>query len=155
MADTELNMGGKEFARSRLSRLAAGLGGDEIAIAVVGAHLSAWRSIANEGARRSPAGRPQQPRRTTALCASHHAAKPGMLRVEKGAGSSDRAGALGAVGGSVRKFVAADSRPAVDRTVRLADGRGVRVLSSNPDSTDARDISAFGGWRASVAEKRL
>jgi len=38
--------------------------------------------------------------------------------------------------------------------VRLDDGRGVKGFIVEPADIDgARDISAFGGWRAFMAEK--
>jgi allophanate hydrolase len=39
-------------------------------------------------------------------------------------------------------------------TVRLADGRSVKGFLVEPAAINgARDISAFGGWRAFMAEK--
>src|SRR5258706_2394595 len=79
--------------------------------------------------------------------------KPGMLRVEAGAGSSIEleVWALGAA--SFGKFVAAIPPPLSIGTVRLADGRGVKGFIVEPaDIAGARDISAFNGWRAFVTE---
>ena len=51
------------------------------------------------------------------------------------------------------KFVAAIPPPLSIGTIRLADGRGVKGFIVEPAAIDgARDISAFGGWRAFVAE---
>ena len=51
------------------------------------------------------------------------------------------------------KFVAAIPPPLSIGTVRLADGRGVKGFIVEPAAVDgARDISAFGGWRAFMAE---
>jgi len=151
-ADTKLNMGRQKFAAAASRGLAAGLGqrrnrhrGGRRASLRHGAQLRI------EGARRSPAGGRNNGAGLQALCASHHAAKPGMLRVEKGAGSVDRAGALGAVGGSVRKIRRRDPAAAVDRDGASGGWPQVKGFIVEPADVDgARDISAFGGWRAFV-----
>ena len=52
------------------------------------------------------------------------------------------------------QFVAAIPPPLGIGTVRLADGRGVKGFVVEPVAINgARDISAYGGWRAFVAEK--
>jgi hypothetical protein len=51
------------------------------------------------------------------------------------------------------EFVAAIPPPLSIGTVRLADGRGVKGFIVEPTAiTGARYISAFGGWRAFMAE---
>jgi allophanate hydrolase len=77
-----------------------------------------------------------------------------MLRVEKGAGSSIELELWALSAAAFGKFVAAIPPPLSIGTVRLADGRGVKGFIVEPaDVNGARDISAFGGWRAFVAEK--
>jgi allophanate hydrolase len=50
-------------------------------------------------------------------------------------------------------FVAAVPPPLSIGTIRLADGRGVKgFIVEAADVDGAREISAFGGWRAFVAE---
>jgi allophanate hydrolase len=80
--------------------------------------------------------------------------KPGMLRVEQGTGSSIELELWALSAAAFGKFVAAIPPPLSIGTVRLADGRGVKGFIVEPADVDgARDISAFGGWRAFVAEK--
>ena len=51
------------------------------------------------------------------------------------------------------QFVAAIPPPLSIGTVRLADGRGVKGFIVEPTAVNgARDISAFNGWRAFMAE---
>ena len=80
--------------------------------------------------------------------------KPGMLRVETGKGTSIALEVWVLPPASFGKFVAAIPPPLSIGTVRLADGRGVKGFIVEPADVDgARDISAFGGWRAFVMEK--
>ena len=51
------------------------------------------------------------------------------------------------------KFVAAIPPPLGIGTIRLADGRGVKGFVVEPVAVEgARDISAYGGWRAFMAD---
>ena len=51
-------------------------------------------------------------------------------------------------------FVAAIPPPLGIGTIRLAGGRSVKGFVVEPAAINgARDISAFGGWRAFMAEK--
>jgi allophanate hydrolase len=80
--------------------------------------------------------------------------KPGMLRVEQGAGSSIKIELWALSAAAFGKFVAAIPPPLGIGTIRLTDGRGVKGFLVEPAAiTGARDISAFGGWRAFIAEK--
>jgi allophanate hydrolase len=79
--------------------------------------------------------------------------KPGMLRVEAGSGTSIalEVWALGAA--AFGKFVAAIPPPLSIGTVRLKDGRGVKgFIVEATEVSGAKDISAFGGWRAYMAD---
>ena len=79
--------------------------------------------------------------------------KPGMLRVEAGTGSSIELELWALSAGSFGKFVGAIPPPLSIGTIRLADGRGVKGFLVEPAAVNgARDISAFSGWRAFVAE---
>ncbi len=79
--------------------------------------------------------------------------KPGMLRVEKGTGTSIELEIWALSAASFGKFVAAIPPPLSIGTVRLGDGRQVKGFLVEPADIDgAREISAFGGWRAFVAE---
>jgi allophanate hydrolase len=80
--------------------------------------------------------------------------KPGMLRVAAGAGTSIELEIWALSAAAFGKFVAAIPPPLSIGTVRLDDGRGVKGFIVEPADIDgARDISAFGGWRAFMAEK--
>jgi allophanate hydrolase len=154
-ADTKLNMGGRSLPQPPLATLPQNLGGDEIAIAVVGAHLS---GMPLNGELKALGGRLLETA-TTAPDYRLYALpttppKPGMLRVEKGAGSSIELELWALSAAAFGKFVAAIPPPLSIGTVRLADGRGVKGFIVEPADVDgARDISAFGGWRAFVMEK--
>ena len=79
--------------------------------------------------------------------------KPGMLRVEAGTGSSIELEVWALPAAAFGQFVAAIPPPLSIGTVRLADGRGVKGFIVEPAAVNgARDISAFSGWRAFVAE---
>src|SRR5216683_385834 len=132
----------------------AGLSGDEIAIAVVGAHLSGM-ALNNElkalGGRLLEAASTAPDYKLYALDTSPP--KPGMLRVAAGTGSSIELELWALSAASFGKFVAAIPPPLSIGTLRLADGRGVKgFIVEAADINGARDISAFGGWRAFVTE---
>jgi allophanate hydrolase len=153
-ADTKLNMGGRSLPQPPLATLPQNLGGDEIAIAVVGAHLSAMAlngELKALGGRLLEAAITAPDYRLYALPTTPP--KPGMLRVEKGTGSSIELELWALSAAAFGKFVAAIPPPLSIGTVRLADGRGVKGFIVEPADVDgARDISAFGGWRAFVMD---
>jgi allophanate hydrolase len=153
-ADTKLTIGSKNLPQPPLAMVPAGLSGDEIAIAVVGAHLSGM-ALNNElkalGGRLLEAASTAPDYKLYALDTSPP--KPGMLRVSAGAGSSIGLELWALSAASFGKFVAAIPPPLSIGTLRLADGRGVKgFIVEAADINGARDISAFGGWRAFVTE---
>jgi allophanate hydrolase len=153
-ADTKLTMGAKGLPQPPLASLPAGVRGDEIAIAVVGAHLS---GMALNGELKALGGRLLEQARTAPdyklYALDTTPPKPGMLRVQAGAGSSIELEVWALPAAAFGKFVAAIPPPLSIGTVRLADGRGVKGFIVEPaDIGGARDISAFNGWRAFVAE---
>jgi allophanate hydrolase len=153
-ADTKLTMGSRLLPQPPLAALPAGVSGDEIAIAVVGAHLS---GMALNGELKALGGRLLEQARTAPDYKLYALAttppKPGMLRVEAGTGSSIELELWALSAGSFGKFVAAIPPPLSIGTIRLADGRGVKGFLVEPAAVDgARDISAFSGWRAFMAE---
>jgi allophanate hydrolase len=154
-ADTKLAMGSTGLPQPPLAVLPAGMSGDEIAIAVVGAHLSGMvlnGELKALGGRLLEAAATAPDYRLYALDSTPP--KPGMLRVEAGTGSSIELEVWALPAAAFGKFVAAIPPPLSIGTVRLADGRGVKGFIVEPVDVDgARDISAFGGWRAFVAEK--
>ncbi|CAN7694440.1 allophanate hydrolase [Bradyrhizobium sp. LjRoot220] len=153
--DTGLKMGAKGLTQPPLVAPSSELSGDEIAIAVVGAHLS---GMALNGELTTLGGRLLE-ETTTAPDYKLHALdttppKPGMLRIEPGAGSPIKLELWALSAASFGKFVAAIPPPLSIGTIRLADGRGVKGFLVEPAAVNgARDISAFGGWRAFMAQK--
>jgi allophanate hydrolase len=153
-ADTKLTLGSRCVPQPALGNLQAGVAGDEIAIAVVCAHLS---GMALNGELKLLHGRLLETA-TTAPDYKLYALdttppKPGMLRVEVGTGSSIELEIWALPAAGFGEFVAAIPPPLSIGTVRLADGRGVKGFIVEPTAiTGSRDISAFGGWRAFMAE---
>jgi allophanate hydrolase len=154
-ADTKLDMGSRSLSQPPLAPLATGLSGDEIAVAVVGAHLS---GMALNGELKALGGRLLE---ATATAPDYKLyalrgtmpPKPGMLRIEAGTGSSIAVEVWALSAAAFGKFVAAIPPPLSIGTIRLADGRDVKGFLVEPAAiTGARDISHFGGWRAFMAE---
>jgi allophanate hydrolase len=152
-ADTKLKIGAKGLAQPPLAPLPASPGGD-LAIAVVGAHLS---GMALNGELRTLGGRLLE----TAITAPDYRLyalpttppKPGMLRVEPGKGTAIELEIWALPPAAFGAFVAAIPPPLGIGTIRLADGRSVKGFVVEAAGVDgARDISAFGGWRAYMAE---
>lgn len=154
-ADTQLTLGAGSLPQPPLATVPAITSGDEIAIAVVGAHLS---GMALNGELTELGGRLLEATATAAdyklYALDTTPAKPGMLRVAPGTGSSISLEVWALPAAAFGKFVAAIPPPLSIGTVRLADGRGVKGFIVEPvDISGARDISAFGSWRTFVAEK--
>jgi allophanate hydrolase len=153
-ADTKLTLGSRSLPQPPLAALPASVSGDEIAVAVVGAHLS---GMALNGELKALGGRLLESTTTASdykLYALDTAPpKPGMLRVEAGTGSSIELEVWALSAAAFGKFVAAIPPPLSIGTIRLADGRGVKGFIVEPAAVEsARDISEFSGWRAFMAE---
>src|SRR5205807_3664249 len=153
-ADTKLKIGAKGVIPPPLAALPVSANADEIPIAVVGAHLSGM--VLNVELK-SLGGRLLE-RTVTAPDYKLYALpttppKPGMLRVEAGKGSPIELEVWALSASAFGKFVAAIPPPLSIGTIRLADGRGVKGFIAEPAALNgARDISAFGGWRAYLAQ---
>jgi allophanate hydrolase len=152
-ADTRLPVGAKFLPQSPLAALPPP-SGDGIPIAVVGAHLS---GMALNGELQALGGRLIEETATAPdyklYALRTTPPKPGMLRVEQGAGSAIRLELWALSPASFGKFVAAIPPPLSIGTIRLADGREVKGFLVEPAAINgARDISAYGGWRAYMAE---
>jgi allophanate hydrolase len=152
-ADTKLTLGSRSVPQPPLATLPASVSGDEIAIAVVGAHLS---GMVLNGELKALGGRLLEATSTAPdykLYALDSAPpKPGMLRVEAGTGSSVELEIWALSAAAFGKFVAAIPPPLSIGTIRLADGRGIKGFLVEPTAINgARDISAFRGWRAFMA----
>ena len=154
-ARTKLTLGAKGVAMPPLADLKLALTGDEIPIAVVGAHLSGMAlnsELKAHGARLLEATSTTPDYRLYALPTTPP--KPGMLRVEAGTGTSIEIELWALPAAAFAKFVAAIPPPLSIGTVRLKDGRGTKgFIVEAADIGSAKDISAFGGWRAFVAGK--
>ncbi len=152
-ADTGLGVGSKHLPQPPLAALRATAASNEIAIAVVGAHLSGMAlngELTSLGGRLLEATKTAPDYRLYALNTTP--AKPGMLRVEAGAGAAIELELWALSDEAFGKFVAAIPPPLSIGTVRLADGRSVKgFIVEAADVTQARDISSFGGWRAYAA----
>ena len=153
-ANTKLKIGSKGLTPPPLAAPSSQVSGDEIAIAVVGAHLS---GMVLNGELQTLGGRLLE-EATTAPDYKLYALdttppKPGMLRVEPGAGASIKLELWALSAAAFGKFVAAIPPPLSIGTIRLADGRGIKGFLVEPTAINgARDISAFRGWRAYMAE---
>jgi allophanate hydrolase len=152
-ADTRLAMGARSLPQPPLAALAEGGSADEIPIAVVGAHLS---GMALNGELKALGGRLLECTATAPdyklFALDTTPPKPGMLRVEPGAGSSIELEIWGLPAAAFGTFVAAIPPPLSIGTIRLANGRGVKGFIVEPAAiAGARDISAFNGWRAFMA----
>ena len=153
-ADTRLKIGARGLAQPPLAPLPAS-SGDDLAIAVVGAHLS---GMALNGELRTLGGRLLE----TAITAPDYKLyalattppKPGMLRVDPGKGTAIELEIWSMSAAAFGQFVAAVPPPLSIGTIRLSDGRSVKGFIVEAAGVEgARDISSFGGWRAYMAEK--
>ena len=152
-ADTKLAVGARGVPQPQLSSLPVAIGGD-LAIAVVGAHMS---GMALNGELRALGGRLIESAVTAAdyrlYALPTTPPKPGMLRVEAGKGSAIELEVWALSASAFGQFVAAIPPPLSIGTIRLADGRNVKGFLVEAAGLDgARDISRFGGWRTYMAE---
>jgi allophanate hydrolase len=151
-ADTKLTLGSRCVPQPPLAALPASTSGDEIAIAVVGAHLSGMvlnSELKALGGRLLEATTTAPHYKLYALDTTPP--KPGLLRVA-GTGSSIELEVWALSASAFGKFVAAIPPPMAIGTIVLSDGRSVKGFIVEPAAIDgARDISAFNGWRAFVA----
>jgi allophanate hydrolase len=152
-ADTKLTLGSRCVPQPALTDLPIGASSDEIAIAVVGAHLSGMvlnSELKSLGGRLLEATTTAPDYKLYALNTTPP--KPGLLRVASGTGSSIELEVWALSAAAFGKFVAAIPSPMAIGTIVLSDGRGVKGFIVEPAAIDgARDISAFSGWRAFVA----
>lgn len=152
-ADTRLGLGAKDFAQPALAPLTAS-SGDEIPIAVVGAHLSGMAlngELKALNARLIEATRTAPDYKLYALKTTP--TKPGLLRVAAGTGASIELEVWSLSPSAFGKFVNAIPAPMAIGTIRLADGRSVKGFLVEPEVlSEARDITAYGGWRKFMAE---
>lgn len=152
-ADTKLTLGAKGVAQAPLAPLPAN-SGDEIPIAVVGAHLS---GMALNGELKTLSATLIEATRTASdyklYALKTTPPKPGLLRVEAGTGASIELEIWSLSSSAFGKFVNAIPAPMAIGTIRLADGRSVKGFLVEPEVLgEAQDITAYGGWRKFMAE---
>jgi allophanate hydrolase len=152
-AQTTLPLGALGVAHPPLASVAPMPGHDEIAIAVVGAHLSGMPlngELGALGARFLQETKTSADYRLFALPAAPP--KPGLLRVAVGTGMEIACEIWALSAAAFGRFVAAVPPPLSIGTLTLIDGRGIKgFLVEAAAVADAPDISDFGGWRAFVA----
>lgn len=153
-ADTGLALGATGKAQPPLAPVSPAPRRDEIALAVVGAHLSGMPlngELKTLGARFLQATATAPDYRLFAL-AGTKPAKPGLLRVAAGEGAAVEVELWALSAAAFGRFVAAVPPPLSIGTIRLADGGQAKgFLVEAAATVGARDITRFGGWRAYVA----
>ena len=157
-ADTGLPLGATGAPQPALTSCVGHADAHEILIAVVGAHMSGMPlngELLDAGARLIETTTTAKDYRLLAI-AGTRPAKPGLLRVASGAGSAIELEVWAMPVNSFGRFVAAVPPPMSIGTVVLADGRTVKGFLVEAQATvGARDISAFGSWRAFVAQSAV
>jgi allophanate hydrolase len=150
-ADTGLPLGATGLAQPPLAEVPNAMRAGEIALVVVGAHLS---GMALNTELRMLNARLIHETRTTAdyrlfALPGTTPPKPGMLRVADGEGQALAVEIWALAAEAFGRFVAAVPPPLSIGTVRLADGSAAKGFLVEPAAVEsARDITNFGGWRA-------
>ena len=156
-AGTGLPLGATGTAQPALAPLPGAPAG-EIAIAVVGAHLT---GMPLNGELKSFGARFLERTTTTAdyrlfLLPGTTPAKPGLLRVGVDAGVAVDVEIWTMPGEQFGRFVASIPAPLSIGTLTITDGRDVKGFLVEAEATrDARDISAFGGWRNFMEQMKV
>jgi allophanate hydrolase len=156
-ADTKLPVGAKSLPQPALAPLSDKPGDGEIAIAVVGAHLSGMalnRDLQALDGRLLKATTTAPDYKFYALNGTTPP-KPGLLRVADGTGAAIALEIWALSDAAFGQFVASLPEPMSIGTLRLSDGSSVKGFLVEAKATeDARDISSYGGWRAYMAEQK-
>ena len=156
-ADTQLRLGALNAPQPSLPPMPVAAADGEIAIAVVGAHLS---GLPLNGELRALGGRLLEAAKTAPdykLYALDGTVppKPGLVRIEAGKGASVEVEIWALPSQAFGQFIDGVAAPLSIGTVTLADGRGVKgFLVEAAAVAGARDISSFGGWRAYLAQEK-
>jgi allophanate hydrolase len=156
-AATGLPLGALKAPQPPLGEPAAAPGANEIPIAVVGAHLS---GMPLNGELRATGGRliartATAPHYRLYALPGTRPPKPGLLRVENGAGAAIEVEIWALSDTAFGRFVAAIPPPLSIGTLELDGGGSVKgFLVEAEAAVGARDISSFGGWRAFLAQAR-
>jgi allophanate hydrolase len=155
-ADTGLPLGATGRPQPLLADVSSKLRDGEVALAVVGAHLS---GMPLNGELRTLDARLIEEAKTTAdyrlfALAGTQPPKPGMLRIADGEGRPIVVEVWALTAEAFGKFVAAVPPPLSIGTVRLADGTAAKGFLVEAEAVEgAQDITRFGGWRAFMAGK--
>ena len=153
-AQTKLPLGATGAPQPPFADIAAVPASGEIALAVVGAHLSGMplnSELTSLGARFLQKTKTAPDYRLFAL-ADTQPKKPGLLRVAEGKGASIEIEIWALPAEGFGKFVAGIPAPLSIGTLRLEGGRTAKGFLVEAEAVGgARDISDFGGWRAYMA----
>lgn len=155
-AECGLSLGALDLPQPPLERPPASTTNEEIAIAVVGAHLSGMAlngELKSLGARLLEATSTTPDYKLYALDGSTPP-RPGLLRVANGTGAAIEVETWALSAEAFGRFVAAVPAPLSIGTLHLANGRAVKGFLVEAEAVSGgRDISHFGGWRAFVASQ--
>jgi allophanate hydrolase len=153
-ADTGLPLGALGLAQPPLASISPAPGDGEVALGVVGAHLSGMplnAELQAIGGRLIETTTTSRDYRLFALNGTTPP-KPGLLRVGAGEGSAIEIEVWAVPVEAFGRFVAGVPAPLSIGTIELADGRTVKgFLVEALAIAGARDISGCGGWRAFLA----
>jgi allophanate hydrolase len=150
---TGLPLGALKVQQPPPAATAPGTAPGQIAIAVVGAHLS---GMPLNGELRAVGGRLIESSKTAPhyrlfVLADTSPPKPGLLRVKNGEGAPIELEVWALPDAAFGRFVAKIPPPLSIGTIELTDGRGVKGFLVEAEAVkDARDVSSFGGWRKFV-----
>lgn len=154
-ADTKLPMGSLKLPQPQLKPDLNMPAAGEIAVAVVGAHLSGLPlngELQTLGARLLEATATAPDYKLYALNGTVPP-KPGLLRTDAGKGAAIEVEVWALTVEAFGRFVDGIPSPLSIGTIKLSDGRGVKgFLLEAAASNDACDISSFGGWRKYLAQ---
>ena len=157
-AGTGLPLGATGTAQPALPPLPLPAASGEIGIAVVGAHLT---GMPLNSELKSFGARFLERTTTTAdyrlfLLSGTTPAKPGLLRVGVDAGVAVDVEIWTMPAEQFGRFVASIPAPLSIGTLTITDGRDVKGFLVEAEATrDARDISAFGGWRNFMEQMKV
>jgi allophanate hydrolase len=157
-ADTALPLGAIKQPQPPLVPASKMPAHGEVAVAVVGAHLS---GLPLNGELRALGGRLLETTKTAPdyklyALAGTTPPKPGLLRVEGGKGAAIEIEVWALSVESFGRFVEGVPPPLSIGTIKLSDGRGVKgFLLEAAAAAGAKDISSFGGWRKFLAQEKL
>lgn len=154
-ARTGLSLGALDEPLPALTAPAASIEKDEIAIAVIGAHLSGMplnHELTELDARFVGTAETTSDYRLFAL--STEPPKPGLLRVANGSGTPIAVEIWALTADAFGRFVEGIPSPLSIGSLQLKDGRSVKGFLVEAEAVrNARDISSFGGWRDFVASR--